>query len=122
MIIAMCRGVFLSGFLVFFSMSGAWASTHPNGEKLLYFCNATTGDLNGAKRFSQCEKLVSSVRNDLRNSKVVYGLKACIPKNISNLQLIFTGITWLEKNPKSLHKGSEEILARAFAIDWPCKG
>jgi len=102
-----------------FGGEAAQSSVHPSGEGFLYFCNATTGDDDGDARFIRCETFVKETRVALLDTPV-HGIRACIPKEISNLKLVFTAIRWLEDNAIGHSKEADEVLALAFAEVWPC--
>lgn len=105
--------------LTLFAASGVVAAEHPNGERFLYLCNATTGDRDGKARYAGCERYVKETRRSLENN-AIHGLRACIPSRVPDLRLVFSAIRWAEDNPSSRRMEADEILARAFSKSWPC--
>ena len=99
--------------------TSARSAVHPTGEEFINLCNATTADNDGEERFIRCEKLVQETRRLLATSPI-HGIRACVPKKVSDLKLIFTAIHWLDDNPQGRIMESDEVLARAFSENWPC--
>lgn len=96
------------------------ASIHPTGNEFLSFCNVTTGDVNGDAFYARCENYIQETRVQLSQSSV-HGIRACIPEKVTNLKLVFMAIHWMNDNPNQLYKEADEIVARAFQVEWPCK-
>ena len=97
----------------------AWSIDNASGKELLSLCNVTSSERNADERFSRCEHLIQEVRRSLSNTSI-NGARACIPKRISDLKLLYAVLNWLEVNPRTHHMEARVILAQIFAENWPC--
>ncbi len=109
--------VLVSGYIAFFST--AHATTSPTGKKFYANCTVTTGTPNADALFAKCESYVLEIRLVLAQ-KELFGLRACIPNDVSSLSMITTAIEWMEVDKTRHHLDPDEALAKAFAQRWPC--
>jgi len=108
--------VFFLGFL----SSPVLAADSLSGHKLLSMCLVTASDRASEKRFASCEKFVRDVRRELETG-AIHGIRACIPKEIVDINLLIQGVAALEQSEEHLHEAeAHSVLAEFYARKWPC--
>lgn len=97
----------------------ASAAKSPNGHQLLSQCLVTASDHDGEQRFAACERFVDQVRKKL-DTGAIHGIRACIPKDVSFISLIISGVAQLQTQEKLHEREAHVVLAESYARKWPC--
>ena len=102
------------------------SSIHADGNKLLEQCIAAerffdTQEIQNEFRIGMCLGLVQGVRNTMQVMGNDGSIKVCLPENgIDNEQASRIVVSYLEKNPASLHEDEVVLTMLAFIDAYPC--
>ena len=100
---------------------------YADGNQLLEFCIATekyfdTREIQDELGMGMCLGLVQGVRNTMQLMGNDGSVKICLPGNgIKNDQATRIVVSYLRKNPASLHENEVVLTMRAFINAYPCK-
>lgn len=113
----------LSAFAAILAVCFFWqpaiADPRLSSQKLLSLCLVTANDAHSKKRFAECEKFIGKVRQDLRTG-AIHNIRACIPNNIPDIQLVFLAIAELERAKDNTDNDAHKVMAKYYAEKWPC--
>lgn len=93
------------------------ASAQVKANEWLKYCDAKNTNQN------ICFYYARGFADGLRWENHLHGdnAKTCIPKEVTAIQLIKVGQSFLSKNPQHLHRDLGTVLAAAFMEAWPCE-
>lgn len=103
------------------------SSSYADGNKLLEQCIATekfldTQEIQNELGIGVCIGLVQGVRNTMQFMGNDGSIKVCMPENgIDNGQATRIVVSYLRKNPASLHENEVVLTMLAFIDAYPCK-
>lgn len=103
------------------------SSIYADGNKLLEQCIAAerfldTREIQNEFGIGMCLGLVQGVRNTMQILGNDSSIKACLPENgIDNGQATRVVVSYLKKNPASLHENEVFLTMLAFIDAYPCK-
>lgn len=103
------------------------SSLYADGNKLLVQCIAAekfldTKELQNEFGIGVCLGLVQGVRNTMQFMGNDGSIKVCLPENgIDNGQATRIVVSYLRKNPASLHENEVVLTMLAFIDAYPCK-
>ena len=101
--------------------------SHADGNKFLAQClNAEkvidTNEIKEPLDFGFCLGLIQGVRNTMVVMNESSDIKICLPEGgIRNDQGVRVVLSYLKKNPASLHKNEVFLTMLAFMDAYPCK-
>lgn len=103
------------------------SSIYADGNKLLERCIAAekyldTQEIQNQFGIGMCLGLVQGVRNTMQIMGNDGSIKACLPESgIDNGQATRIVVSYLRKNPASLHENEVVLTMLAFIDAYPCK-
>ncbi len=103
------------------------SSIYADGNKLLEQCIAAekfldTQEIHNEVGIGMCLGLVQGVRNTMQFMGNDGSIKVCLPANgIDNGQATRIVVSYLRKNPASLHENEVVLTMLAFVDAYPCK-
>jgi len=100
----------------------AETSAFINGNELHEYCNSPRG----TERYGLCVGYIVGVSDALASGTtnlpvLIFGWRACIPKNVTIGQVTDVVTKWLREHPQDRHYLATGIVAEALAKAFPCK-
>ncbi len=123
----------ISAALMMICTGNVFASYHPpidlnrlDGAEYLYLCEVGLDDedivepfSNALWRLHECERFILELRHTLSKTSV-HGYDTCIPENVTNIELVYLGVLWLNEYPGETEKTADEIVSAAINREFPC--
>lgn len=97
-----------------------------DGTEYLYLCEAGLDEEDIVESFSntvwrlhECERFILALRHKLPKTSV-HSYDACIPENITNIELVYLGVLWLNEYSDETEKTADEVVSTAINREFSC--